>query len=337
MQRLADVHPAPGGPAAEDSGSAADGRRPGSRAQATAIAWFGLGVLASGALGAGAAVGLRALESGELPVNLAAWAGTPRAAKPALPAIPQEPDGAGLEQDGGGQGWATYHVAIARGPAALTRLPLQLMGGDDATAFEVLLGGFPAGVRPTRGEQRGESTWLVKHRDLEDLHLAIDAGAPQSFEVRIAVLAPVEVATAPSIVRVRLIDAAETLQAAAEAQDGGAANTAAPGDRAERALQGPAGGLAAADTPATSYSPAAGRPTRVQVKPAAARDGAGAPSQAKRYAAAAPVDAAAPARALPEGAYGLGALPRDDQSQPAEQAQQSWQGMPSWAPFTERP
>src|SRR5262245_35162107 len=52
---------------------------PSRRSQAIILAWFSLGVLVSGALGAGAIVGIRAAAAGRLPLpSWTAWAKTPQ-------------------------------------------------------------------------------------------------------------------------------------------------------------------------------------------------------------------------------------------------------------------
>ena len=71
--------------------------------------------------------------------------------------------------------------------------------------MEVVLRDVPAAAWLSRGERRDVSTWKVRAADLEDLHLTLNDGAPDAFDVRIDVLAPAGVAAASSVARVRLV------------------------------------------------------------------------------------------------------------------------------------
>jgi hypothetical protein len=220
-------------------------RQPSRGAQAIVLAWFSLGVLTSGAVGAGALVGLRALESGALPMPLAAaWAKTPPAA-----AEPQ-PDAA----------WETVEVTIARSEPGRAPLPLQVTADDDAPVALVVQG-LPAGVRLSRGEPLGWSGWVLKQADLDGLHLTLDDGAPDTFELKITALATPGTPTLGSIVQVRLLDPVEPKHAARTVGVEDAPPQApvyaglSDGPAAEMA-----GAAAPADTADTAAAPAA-RPT----------------------------------------------------------------------------
>jgi hypothetical protein len=271
-------------------------RTPRLRAQAIVLAWFSLGVLASGGIGFGAVIGLRAVADGKVPISWTAWLGAPAVASPA-PSIEPAAD----------HGWTTYHVAIERNPSAPgtspgthVPLPLQLSGSDDP-AVEVLLG-LPVGVRPSRGEMRGETTWLLKRADLDGLLLELDTVAPAAFDVRIVVLAPAGLTAASSVVHVLLVDVAPRKQAA--------------GGRTDEPLQ-----VAAQDKSDGPF-------TDVAKSPPARTGDKDVPPQ--RRVASAKADPGG-ARTWPEGAYGLGAMPREGERQTW------WEMPPSWSPFQDRP
>jgi hypothetical protein len=237
-------------------------------------------------MGAGALYGLRTAAGGTL-VSWAAWA------RP--PSTGSATQRAGRWSDAQ---WDYAEVTIDRSEQARARLPLEVTGAE-AGPVEVALQGLPAGVRPSHGELRGPSTWVLKQPELTDLHLALDPSAPQVFNVKVAVLAPAGVATVGSIVHVRVVDA--TAPAQAVASDGDSLRSAP----------------AQASPPAqASVTPGADRPV-------------GPP--ARRRAAAAGVTEVAPTsspRPWPEGASGLGAVAR-------EAERQTWWEVPppSWSPF----
>ena len=265
------------------------------RTQAIVLAWFSLGVLASGATGAGAFYGLRAIAAGGPLMTWAAWA------KP--PSATSAPRSAGRWSDAQ---WEFAEVTFDRSELAHARLPLQVTGAD-AGPVEVVLQGLPAGVRPSHGQPLGQSTWVLTQPDLADLHLALDDTAPKFFNVKVAVLAPAGVATVGSIVHVRVVDT--TVQMQDVATDGASAATA---DSAKSAPVEAAG--AARASVATGNERANGAPVR--------RRGA---VPAAGVTEVAPVNSA---RSWPEGASGLGAVARESE-------RQVWWEMPppSWSPF----
>jgi hypothetical protein len=260
--------------------------------QVVVLAWFSLGVLASGAMGAGAFYGLRAVSEGGALMTWAAWAKPPSAASAPRPA--------GRWNDAQ---WEYAEVTIDRSEQAHARLPLQVTGAD-ASPVEVTLQGLPAGVRPSHGEPRGQSTWVLRQPDLADLHLALDATAPQFFNVKVAVLAPAGVATVGSILHVRVVDATAPAQAVAS------------------------DGASAATVDSVKSAPAQAAPAaRASIAPDSDR-AAGTP--ARQRAAVGGVTEVAPtssARPWPEGASGLGAVARESERQVW------WEMPPSWSPF----
>ena len=98
----------------------------------------------------------------------------------------------------------TFDVVIDRGARASAPFGLRLVGTED-TGMEVLLRDVPVAALLSHGERRGLSTWAVKATDLEGLRLTLDDGTPDTFNVRIEVLAPAGVAAASSVARIRLV------------------------------------------------------------------------------------------------------------------------------------
>ena len=154
---------------------AANGREPdrqtrprGTRrgAHVIVLAWFSFGVIASGAIGASAIVGLRTFADGAPLV-----VGAPAVASWSHPRAD----------------WDTVHVAIDRSQRARAPLALQVTGAHDG-AFDIVMHGLPAGVRPSRGAPIGEATWVLKPTDLDGLYLTLDSAVPDTFDVKIAVL-----------------------------------------------------------------------------------------------------------------------------------------------------
>lgn len=118
------------------------------------------------------------------PASVAAQPAAAPAAKAALPVV--------------------FEVAVERARAAHVPFGLQLTGSD-ATDIEVMLSNVPPAASLSHGQRRGESTWTVRAAELGHLHLALHDGTPETFDVRIDVLAPPSMAVAPSIAKVRLV------------------------------------------------------------------------------------------------------------------------------------
>ena len=166
-------------------------------------AYFGMGLVGGGAAGAVALLAFQ-LASGQIsppsvriPSAIAAlghWVSEPAAPRfgKAAPVVVREP-----QPD-------AFDVVIDRGARASAPFGLRLVGTED-TGMEVLLRDVPAAALLSHGERRGLSTWAVKATDLEGLHLTLDDGTPDTFNVRIEVLAPAGVAAASSVARIRLV------------------------------------------------------------------------------------------------------------------------------------
>jgi hypothetical protein len=307
MQRLAvmehDALQAQAHATGEKPGLPQPRRAPRPGAQAIILGWFSLGVLASCAAGAGAAVGLRALATGVTPIAPMSWVRTPAMAQSLEP----------------GEQWAVVQVAVDRSALARAPLGLQVVGGDNAPV-DVVLEGVPAGVRPSRGEPVDPTTWVLKRAELDGLYLMIDEMASEAFDAKVGVLAPAGVATAGSIVQVRRLDAEPRRLASA---GGLAASTREP-DQGEAAA------------PDAGRSLALATATPIPAATARAEDKAGGGTLPRRPAAPtgaakakAPVTAAA---SWPEGASGLGAVPHGPKKQ-AWWWPSSWWAPASWSPF----
>jgi hypothetical protein len=278
-------------------------RTPRVGAQAVVLAWFSLGVLTSGALGAATIVGTRALASGQspqAPFGWTAWATPP-------------PEATSVRHDAG---WETVQVVIDRSRGPRAPLPLEVTGADDA-AFQVVMQGLPPGVTPSRGVAVGPSTWVLGQGDLGGLFLTLDASAPAAFDVKVGVSVSPGVAAAGSIVQVRLLGDTELKQAAAT---GGAAGTPPASPTSPATSDGLV--IDQAKPPPASGHAAVARTTGVR---------GGAQRRPAPAVADATVAGAQPAegeRSWPEGASGLGAVPRPP-------GPPSWWQMPppTWSPF----
>jgi hypothetical protein len=288
-------------------------RTPPLGAQLAVLAWFSLGVIASGAFGAGSLVGLRALAASETAMaQVAPWMSWVPWAK-AAPAQPQVT-------------WETAQIAIDRSERARAPLPLQVTGADD-DAIQVVLQGLPAGVRPSYGtplDGPSGSTWVLGPSGLDGLYLALDETAPEAFDFKISVSASPRSFTVGSIVQVRLVDTAPLKQAALPVATD-AAPEPTPEIHAEarwETYRGMSDGPEIEAKPAPAFPPAAPRT-------ASAARAKTASHPAQRRAAAPPAAQAATATgSWPEGASGLGAVPREPE-------EPSWWQMPppSWSPF----
>jgi hypothetical protein len=269
-------------------------------AQLVVLAWFSLGVMTTGAAGVGALVGLRALEARGTPLTWtslktsvgatwsAAWAKMPALAFARRPA-PRAADP-----------WERVEIKIDRSQRARAPLGLSVMG--DGRLVHFVLDGLPEGVRPSRGAMVGTGTWVVASADIEGLHLTLDQGAPDAFDLKIALLVPSGVAKSGSLVQVRLVDETAPLQAAAE----------------------PAAKAGVSDNAKATEMP-------VSVATATAKTPGARTDDKQPAKSAAPAPADNRVRPWPEGASGLGAKARDAD---AKSGQSWWSASPSkWSPF----
>lgn len=318
MQRLALVAGA-GGSSSESEQAA---YRPG------AGAYFGMGLLGGGAAGAMALLAFQ-LASGQIsppsvriPSAIAAlghWVSEPAAPRfgkipPVVVRAPQ-PD--------------AFDVVIDRSARASAPFGLRLVGTED-TGMDVLLRDVPAAALLSHGERRGESTWAVKATDLEGLHLTLNDGTPDAFNVRIEVLAPAGVAAASSVARIRVVGLPAERPASAPLE-------AAP-------VEPPAAitPVAHVDTPldtpfqtrtavSARNDAAKGRDKVARASPPPAATTVVEIDRRPSQPAAQPAAQSAPqaeTRHWPEGASGLGAVSR-------ESDRQVWWKLPAltWSPF----
>jgi hypothetical protein len=280
--------------------SAAHGQ-PRRQGRVSTLICFGIGALTSSVLGGVTLLGLRTLNAGEARMHAAGGAGsaTVAAVPPALSgqkAAPQIVD-----------------VAIERSERAHTALSLRLEGASDAD-IEVVLRGVPAAARLSKGERRDAMTWVVRRADLDGLHLTLGEAGPDAFDIGIDVLAPSGAATEAGVVRVRVVDAPAPKHAAAETARVPPPDRAGTGD-AHHKKAVPAETSIAKLVPAVA--PDAGARAKVTRPPPRRTD-----------ANPAGAGTAPAARPWPEGASGLGAVPRDSE-------RQVWWSMPppAWSPF----
>lgn len=250
-----------------------------------ALAWFGVGAMTSAVLGGVAFLGLQALAVGDRRAEVD---------RPVTAAA--RPEGAPARPTR-----YIFDVAIDRSEREHAPFGLQLTGTAD-DSMKVVLRGIPANARLNRGERRGARTWVVKHRDLDDLYLTLGDATPDAFNVRIDVLTPPpDVPTIGSLVRVRLVDKASPPQPAI------AAGGKRPADRRTKSVAS----TSAVAGLAPAYVPAASRASDTADRQP--------PAPAQRRAAPAAADArvaasqsAPSARQWPEGASALGAIPRSE-------------------------
>ncbi len=270
-------------------------------AHVVVLAWFSLGVVASGAMGAGVIVGLRKLVAGPPLV-----AGAPAVAAWSHPRAD----------------WDTVHVVIDRGQRSRAALPLQVTGAENGD-FQVVMHGLPAGARPSRGAPIGEATWVLKPTDLDGLYLTLDDAVPETFDARIAVLTSPGIVTTGSVVQFRLVETNLSTQAAV--------TLGTPAPSSPPARFGMSDAPVAYDTrsgtasaPVLPRTPPARNVDKAGVQPAHRRAGPAAASASGPSGQAASTGAT-----WPEGAYGLGATPRKPESAT------SWWQMPppNWSPF----
>jgi hypothetical protein len=265
------------------------------------LAWFSLGVIASGAMGAGAIVGLRTFAAGA-PL----LAGAPAVAAWSHPRAD----------------WDAVHVAIDRSQRSRATLSLQVTGAENGD-FQVVMHGLPAGARPSRGAPIGESTWVLKPTDLDGLYLTLDDAVPDTFDVRIAVLTSPGIVTTGSVVEFRLVEMSPSTQAAVML------GTPAPSS--------PPAYPGMFDAPMAYETRSGTASTPVLARTATARHGDKAGGQ-PAHRRAGPVvasasrpsgQAASTSATWPDGAYRLGATPREP-----EGATSWWQmPPPNWSPF----
>jgi hypothetical protein len=285
-------------------------------------AYFGMGLVGGGVAGAVALLTLQ-LASGQInppsvrvPSAIAAlghWVSEPAVPRfgKAPPVVVREP-----QPD-------AFDIVIDRSVRASAPFGLRLVGTED-TGMEVLLRDVPAAALLSHGERRGESTWAVKATDLEGLHLTLNDGTPDAFNVRIEVLAPAGVAAASSVARVRLVGSSGAERPASAPLD--AAMLVEPEAFTTT--------VAHMDPPFQTRTTIAARNDAAKGREKVAR--ASAPPAAttvveidRRASHSAPQAAPqAETRHWPEGASGLGAMSR-------ESDRQVWWKLPAltWSPF----
>ena len=289
-------------------------------------AYFGVGLVGGGVAGAAVLLGLQVLAPGQAsPLRVQ----VPAAIAALAHWVPEVATSRVGKARSGGRARApaadAFDVVIERSTRANAPFGLRLVGSRDA-GMEVVLRDVPAAARLSRGERRDESTWKVRAADLEDLHLTLNDGTPDAFDVRIDVLAPAGVAAASSVARVRLVGLPRVEHA-----------VTAPVEAAPVASRACRAGSAGRYT--------CGQHGRSAPRPHCLATRNDAPGKREKVARASPPAAttvieidrrpAQPAtqtetRHWPEGASGLGAIAR-------ESDRQVWWKLPvpTWSPFTD--
>jgi len=260
----------------------------------TTLLSFGAGALAGGVIGGIALLGLQALAASDRRPSTLAEA-------PAAAASWHQRQ--------------VFDLAIAREERAYAPLRLHVTGGggDDV---EIILHGVPAAASLSRGQRRGAVTWVLTPADLDDVHLSLSAAAPDTFDVRIDLLAPPGVPTVGSIARVRVVDSATPAKSTTA---GEAPLFDRQGDSVAAATR-----LIKSRSAQVGASPAF---TQQEKDRGATVQGRGAAAPTAKATVAVP-QAEASARPWPDGASALGAVSRDSQE---------WWSMqpPPWSPFQE--
>jgi hypothetical protein len=309
MQRLALI--------ASSGGSQSESER--APYQPSVGVYFGMGLLGGGAAGVMTLLAFQ-LASGQIsppsvrmPSAIAAlghWVSEPAAprfgkAPPPVVVHAPQPD--------------AFDVVIDRSARASAPFGLRLVGTED-TGMDVLLRDVPAAALLSHGERRGESTWAVKATDLEGLHLTLNDGTPDAFNVRIEVLAPAGVAAASSVARIRLVGLPAERPAAAPLE-------ATPAEAPAATTP-----VAQVDTPFATRTVVSARNEAARSREKVARASPPAATTVveidRRPSQSAHAAPEAEARHWPEGASGLGAVSR-------ESDRQVWWKLPAltWSPF----
>lgn len=284
--------------------------------------YFGIGLVSGGMAGAVALAcfpmfgpALWAPRQAETPpaiAALAAWT-SPARKTTTLPVAPVATVSPEAQPD-------AFDMVIDRSARASAPFGLQLVGSRDG-GMEVLLHDVPRGVVPSRGEQRGASTWALKAADLAGLHLALDDGAPEVFNVRIEVRTPAGVVASPGIARVRLIGAPPAEQTAAA--------TVPPAPLLVPAVNTEPAAVNVAPHPAVTHG--RGHAPKAKERVARVAPPAGTTVVEIERRSPPPVAQEPETRHFPEGASALGAIIRN------ESDRQVWWKLPAptWSPFLE--
>jgi hypothetical protein len=197
-------------------------------------------------------------------------------------------------------------IALQRSQRAMAPLPLEITGIKDPDTAVVWLRDVPERAWLSRGERRDEHTWTLRVNELENLHLTLNEGAPDVFNLTIEIASAGGTPSAQTTARVRLLD-----EFSSSAGTGRQVVATSPG------------------APAISQAIEAG--------------GSSEPIHAKTRTSATAGDVAPqiaaqrvqPRVQRPEGMSALGALPRDPASESRVEGRQVWWKMPApaWSPF----
>jgi hypothetical protein len=206
-------------------------------------------------------------------------------------------------------------IAVQRSQRSMAPFPLQITGIAEPEQVTVLLRHMPERAWLTSGERRDEHTWALRISDLENLHVTLNDGTPDVFNVTIEVGLQTGTPAVVTKARVRLLDE----YSAASEQN----LPAQPTPLGVQAAPSPQKHI---ETPPSADEPSGTGPSR---RPAA-------PGSKTAIAAAPQITAepTQPARVQrPEGMRALGAVARETSGE----SRQVWWKMPppAWAPFAE--
>jgi hypothetical protein len=205
---------------------------------------------------------------------------------------------------------AAFEMSIRRGDGGAAPLALRISGVDRPENVQVLLRNVPATARLSRGERRDEGTWALRLVELENLHLMLGDGTPDTFDMMVEVASARGMQMAKAVAHVRVSEQGEVAQTSAPPLPAVAASV----DRArQQAL------------PVASGSSVIEKPFRTEVT-ALAQSGELAPGQRST-----------PRPPLPEGMSTLGG-PTGGAASPSTMPQESrvvWWKLPppAWSPF----
>lgn len=220
-----------------------------------------------------------------------------------VPAKAPEPAGADALPPSG------LEMPIRRSRDGKAPFPLHVTGADGADGIRVVLSDLPEPVRLSSGERRDEHTWDLRLADLEDLHVTLGEGTPDTFDVTIEVASAAGFAVAQTVARVRLAGRSESAPALSPS--------------------------AVATIEDLLRQPVA--PPRARAAAPALRAEARSVPRVEEHAAA-----PSPRPLLPEGITSLGGPNRDGPSGPAAgvEDRKLWWRVPApttgWAPFADR-
>lgn len=108
---------------------------------------------------------------------------------------------------------AAFDMNIRRDDGGMAPLALRILGVDSPENVEVLLRDVPVTAQLSRGERRDGGAWALRLAELEDLHLMLGDGTPDTFDMTVEVATAKGTRMAKAVAHVRVSeqrDVAET-------------------------------------------------------------------------------------------------------------------------------